>query len=162
MKGRIPKPTSIKKLEGMRKDRINENEPKPNPSRPTCPSHLNTPAKTEWRRIVPELATLGLLSQLDRAALAGYCQAWGRWVEAERKLKELSSMSPDKMEFLYKTTNGNLIINPLLSVANKAQDQMHKFLIEFGMTPSSRSRIVAEPREAKDPMEELLKESRNN
>lgn len=25
---------------------------------------------------------------LDRAALAAYCQAYGRWVEAERKLAE--------------------------------------------------------------------------
>jgi phage terminase small subunit len=31
---------------------------------------------------------LGMISHLDRAALAAYCQAYGRWAEAERKLKE--------------------------------------------------------------------------
>lgn len=157
MVGRKPRPTTIKILEGEpNKDRINLNEPKPILSRPTCPSHLNTPARAEWKRMVVELENLGLLTQIDRAALAGYCQAWGRWVEAENKLKELNTMSPDKMAFLYKTTNGNLIINPLLSVANKAMEQMHKFLIEFGMSPSSRSRIITEPNKVKDPMEELL------
>jgi len=152
----------MKILEGVtNKNRINFNEPQPNPSRPTCPSHLNEPAKEEWEEMVVELENLGLLTKIDKAALACYCQTWGRWVEAEWKLKELSSMSPDKMAFLYKTTNGNLIINPLLSVANKAMEQMHKFLIEFGMTPSSRSRIIAEPPKEKDPMDELLNTGSN-
>jgi hypothetical protein len=31
---------------------------------------------------------LGVISRLDRAALAGYCQAYARWVDAERKLQE--------------------------------------------------------------------------
>jgi P27 family predicted phage terminase small subunit len=48
------------------------------------------------------------------------------------------------MKYLYKTTNGNLIISPLLSVSNKAMEQMHKFLTEFGMTPASRSRIIVD------------------
>jgi hypothetical protein len=31
---------------------------------------------------------LRILTELNRAALAAYCQAYGRWVEAERKLQE--------------------------------------------------------------------------
>jgi P27 family predicted phage terminase small subunit len=118
--------------------------------------HLSGPARYEWRRIVPELEALGLLTQIDRAALAGYCQAYGRWVIAEKKLTELSSISPDKMAFLYKCANGNLIINPLLSVASKAMEQMHKFLVEFGMTPSARSRLSVVSGEAEDPMDNIL------
>lgn len=157
MAGRKPKPTALKILEGEpNKARINLNEPKPKASKPTCPRHLSKPAKTEWRRIASELEVLSLLTQVDRAALAAYCQAYGRWVQAERKLKELGDMSPDKMAFLYKTTNGNLIINPLLSVANKAMEQMHKFLVEFGMSPSSRSRISISSSEAGDPLDKLL------
>jgi len=163
MAGRKPRPTAIKILEGEpNKDRINLNEPKPRLSIPTCPAHLSGAARYEWRRIVPELEALGLLTQVDRAALAGYCQAYGRWVIAERKLSELSSMSPDRMAFLYKTTNGNLIINPLLSVANKAMEQMHKFLIEFGMTPSSRCRISVAAGESEDAMDRILSTKRLN
>lgn len=157
MAGRKPRPTAIKILEGEpNKDRINLREPKPKLGRPTCPAHLSGAARYEWRRIVPELEALGLLTQIDRAALAAYCQAYGRWVIAERKLSQLSSMSADKMAYLYKTTNGNLIINPLLSVANKAMEHMHKFLVEFGMTPSSRSRITVAATDTEDAMDKLL------
>jgi hypothetical protein len=32
---------------------------------------------------------LGIISQLDRAAMAAYRQAYGRWVEAERAMRHL-------------------------------------------------------------------------
>jgi hypothetical protein len=39
----------------------------------------------------------------------------------------------------------------------KAMKQMQSWLAEFGMTPSSRSRVKAgEPGEASDPFEDLL------
>jgi len=158
--GRTPRPDEIKKLMGEpNKDRFNPNGPKPKPSRPTCPAHLSGSAKQEWKRIVPELETLNLLTQIDRAALAAYCEAYGRWVTAEKKLAELGKMSPQQMAYLYKTTNGNLIINPLLSVCNTAMAQMKSFLTEFGMTPASRTRIsVAPSSKETDPMEALFNE----
>lgn len=79
------------------------------------------------------LLDLGLYTVVDRAALAMYCQVWGRWVEAERKLaKEGLVLNSDK---------GNLYQNPWLHVANKAWEQMRKILVEFGLTPSSRARL---------------------
>ena len=33
--------------------------------------------------------------------------------------------------------------NPALSIANKAMQEMTKLLAEFGMTPSSRSKVAA-------------------
>lgn len=134
MKGRKPKPTNIKVLEGeKRKSRINRNEPKPGPGRPTCPDHLNDDARAEWDRIVPELEIMGLLSRVDRTELAMYCQAYARWLDAEKSLNEKG--------YLYRTENGNITTSPMLWVANKAMEQCHKFLTEFGMTPASRSRI---------------------
>lgn len=95
---------------------------------------------------------MGLLANVDRAALAAYCQAWGRWVEAERTLKEKG--------LLYKTKSGNIITSPMLWVANKALDQMHKFLTEFGLTPSSRARLtVPGAKQAKGEMERFLEQA---
>ncbi len=89
MRGRKPKPTHLKLLEGNPgKRRINPVEPKPEVRVPTCPAHLNPSAKAEWKRLAREMHVLRIISDLDRAALAAYCQAYGRWVEAERKLKE--------------------------------------------------------------------------
>jgi phage terminase small subunit len=40
-----------------------------------------------------------------------------------------------------KTKGGFPILNPYLQVANTAMKQMKGFLVQFGMTPGSRSRI---------------------
>jgi P27 family predicted phage terminase small subunit len=144
-RGPNPKPTKLKELEGNPGKRpLNMKEPQPAMLIPSCPAFLKGAARREWKRITPELYTIGLLTSIDRAALAGYCQAYGRWEEAERQLNELGKISKGTMKYLYKTTNGNLIISPLLSVSNKAMEQMHKFLTEFGMTPASRSRIIVD------------------
>jgi P27 family predicted phage terminase small subunit len=125
----------MKLLAGNPGKRPLSNEPQPPvPDRiPYTPRHLNEAGKREWRRIVSVLLDLGLYTVVDRAALAMYCQAWGRWVEAERKLaKEGPILKSDK---------GNLYQNPWLHVANKAWEQMRKILAEFGLTPSSRARL---------------------
>jgi P27 family predicted phage terminase small subunit len=132
--GRKPKPTHLKVLEGNPGKRpLNRNEPKPRPAVPTCPRHLSAEAKREWRRVTPLLDTLGLLTEIDRAALAMYCEAWNRWVDAEEALKEYGVM--------VKSPNGFPMQSPYLAVANKAMEQMRALLAEFGMSPASRTRI---------------------
>ena len=134
MRGRKPLPTAIKKLRGNPGRRpLNDAEPRFAHAVPRCPRHLSGDAKAEWRRVTVQLRTQGLITLIDRAALAAYCQAYGRWVQAEEALS--------KSSLLIKTTNGNVIPNPYLHIANRAMDDMRRFMIEFGMTPSSRSRI---------------------
>ena len=59
-------------------------------------------------------------------------------MNAERNLKKYGEviLSPDK-KFP--------VQSPYLAIANKAIEQMLKILIEFGMTPSSRSRVQMTP-----------------
>ncbi len=87
-----------------------------------------------------ELLALGVLTTVDRAALAAYCVAYARWADAEAQVTKLGTV--------VKTANGNLIQNPYLAVANRAMDQMMKAAGEFGMTPSSRSRMQVEQADA--------------
>ncbi len=83
VRGAKPLPTHIKVMRGtQRSDRLNRNEPKVRPEIPPCPKHLGAEAKREWRRVSKELAGMGLLTSIDRPALALYCDAWGRWVES--------------------------------------------------------------------------------
>ncbi len=87
--GRKPTPTALKRLAGNPGKRpLNAHEPKPRAVLPRCPAHLCPEARAEWKRISKKLHTLGLLTELDAAALALYCQAYGRWVLAEQKLAE--------------------------------------------------------------------------
>lgn len=135
-RGPKPTPTALRLVRGNPGKRpLPTDEPKPRPQIPACPRHLNGPARTEWKRISVELARMGLVTQLDRAALAAYCVAWGRWLQAENRLKRQGAV--------VKTVNGNEIQNPYLAIANRAMAQMKEFLLEFGMTPSARTRVTS-------------------
>jgi P27 family predicted phage terminase small subunit len=137
-RGPRPKPTALKVIQGTdRADRRNECEPVLATRIPECPEHLAGEAKREWERTTKLLAAAGLVAEIDRAALASYCQAWGRWVEAEEALR--------RHGVVIKSPNNFPMPSPYLAIANKAMDQMRLLLTEFGMTPSSRARVVAMP-----------------
>jgi P27 family predicted phage terminase small subunit len=134
--GRKPKPTHLKLLQGKPGHRqLNENEPQPEEldAQPEPPSHLSGEARAEWDRAYPILARNRLITEADLTAFAAYCQAYGRWQQAESELAKQGS--------IVLAPSGFPIQNPYLAVSNKAVEHMHKFLTEFGMTPSSRSRV---------------------
>ena len=166
MSGPPRKPTKLKELEGNPSKRtLNKFEPQPKVEIPLCPVHLCSEARAEWKRIIPELERLGLISKVDRAALAAYCQAYGRWVKAEKALKAIEDKFKNTNAgggLCYQTPKGYWVMQPLVGVANKSLEQMHKFLIEFGMTPASRSRISVNAPGSEDPLDKLLSTSRKN
>ena len=146
MPGPPKKPTALKLVEGTyREDRVAKNEPKPRLSVPKPPKHMGKIALEEWDRIVQELKENGLMTNLDRAALVCYCDLWEHYVIASEKVAREGQVIV--------TSNGNTIENPQFSIKKRAAEMMHKFLIEFGMTPASRTRISASPL-AKAPTEE--------
>ena len=100
---------------------------------PRCPTHLSAVARKEWRRLATPLHEAGILTLADRAALAAYCQAYARWVEAEEKLGE----GP----VLLKTPSGYVQQSPWLTVANKQMELMGRYMSELGLTPSARTRV---------------------
>ncbi len=143
IRGRKPKPTAIRRQTGNPGKRgYNHAEPVVPPGLPDCPGHLSNVAGEEWERIAGTLYEMGVLTTVDRAVLAAYCQAYGRWVEAEERMKETPAM--------LKTPSGYVQQSPWLSVANKQLELMGRFMAELGITPASRSRVsvlssVAEP-----------------
>ena len=148
-RGPAPKPTVLRVIEGNRGRRpLNKNEPKPRPITPTCPSHLAAAGRAEWKRIVPELERMGLLTIVDRAALAAYCQAYARWKAAEAKIVETG-------EVIRQPGTGNYVRNPWLLTAERAMEQVHRYGAEFGLTPAARTRIQVPKGEGEDDWPEL-------
>lgn len=151
MKGRKPKPTVMKKLAGNPGKRpLNQNEPQPPvPDKvPRAPRFLNRYAKREWYRMLKILLPIGLYTEVDLAALAMYCQAFGRWVIAELKVQEQGLIRETDKGYEYKSV--------WRSEADKAMEQMRKLLPEFGLTPSSRARLSITRPEEPDELEKLL------
>ena len=132
MRGRRPRATALKLLDGSLDPR-SAREVTPPRTRPSCPAHLTPTAKTEWKRLATVLHDLGLLTQIDRTVLAAYCQAYGRWVEAERRLAETPP--------LLKTPAGYVQMSPWIAISNKQVELMVRLMAELGLTPSARSRL---------------------
>jgi P27 family predicted phage terminase small subunit len=114
---------------------------------PDAPSHLSREARKEWDRIVPELTALGLLARIDRAALALYCQAWGRLQVVERALSSeqnrLADDGKDPSGALVTVTPSGFSREAVLSrLAGDLGQQVDRYLAAFGMSPSSRSRVT--------------------
>lgn len=144
--GRKPTPTALKLVKGNPGKRaMNKKEAKPDLARPTPPSFLNDDAKVEWGRVVGTLFKAGLMTELDRAVLAAYCQAYGRWAQAERALSRMADKDENNRALMVKTSNGNAVQNPLVGTANKAKADMVRYALEFGMSPSARSKVNATP-----------------
>lgn len=150
-RGRKPKPTALKALEGNLGGRpLNANEPKPVKKAPRCPAWIEEEAKKEWKRMGRVLEQMGLLTEMDMTAFAGYCQAYARWKEAEEFITQHGTM--------IRTPNGYLQQVPQVSIAQTSLKIMLKFCEQFGLTPSARSRIVAgeNSSDLTDEMEQLL------
>jgi len=149
VRGRKPKPTEVKKLEGNPGKRaLNKKEPKPESVVPRCPSHLPDVAKAEWRRITKELHALGLLSRIDRAALVAYCQAWSDYIEADEEITVQGAVIVSE--------KGGMYQNPWVGIKNSALNRLVKIAAEFGMTPSSRSRVSSEKPSDDDEIARML------
>lgn len=144
--GRKPKPTMLKLVTGNPGKRpLPKSEAVVALAEPTPPSFLCDDAKVEWGRVCSALYSAGLMTELDRAALGAYCAAYGRWAQAERAINRMAAKDELNAALMIKTTSGNAIQNPLVGIANKAKADMVRYATEFGMTPSARSRVEANP-----------------
>jgi len=133
----------------LRKAKKNDAEPEgdeddapPPADMPLCPDFLHRYAKEEWAAIAPALYSIGVLTDMDQHALAGYCQAVARWRKAEELLSKAAQVEGETAGGMVATTDaGNKVQSVLFTVANGAMRDMLRFAAEFGMTPSARARI---------------------
>lgn len=155
MRGRKRKPTEIKKAEGNPGKRpLNESEPKPpNPTSLDPPDWLNEIAKREWWALAPELERMGLLTLVDRAAMAMYCHHYSIVQMCRAQMGEGMTVA---QQLLHETPNGHMQASPYNSMLNQASMLMHKYQTEFGLTPASRARVSTDPEGKADPDEEMF------
>ena len=81
-----------------------------------------------------------VLTEADYIALGNLCQAYSTLIAAQRQL--------NKSGILYKTKSGYVQQSPLLGIITAQATIVNKLLAEFGLTPSSRTRLaITEPKE---------------
>ena len=164
MAGRRPKPLAIHQLNGnprhfSQADLHGQDNPQPELTVPEMPKGMSKSARREWNRIVPLLQELRLLSKIDGLALAAYCDAHGMVEESTKEIRKhgmlFTEMYWDKNK--EEMVAGDLKANPAIAIKFQALKVMKSFLIEFGLTPASRSKLKVTKKEDGDIMEQFLK-----
>lgn len=146
-------PSAVKKARGTyRRDRAAKNEVTPPVGAPGMPDWLDDEGRAIWSRTAPMLEELGVLSEMDRVALASYCSAASLAIQATRQCNREGLMK--------RAPKGSLFgpkVNPLIRVAQGARAQALRIGAEFGLTPAARTRVSAVPPHAKgDEAEEFI------
>jgi P27 family predicted phage terminase small subunit len=90
-------------------------------------------ARAHWAELAPQLRRARQVGPTDRTALVALCLEWARYLEAVEKVTTLGMVRI--------LPNGYPMVNPYLSIANRALAAVNKLLPELGLTPSSRSRV---------------------
>jgi P27 family predicted phage terminase small subunit len=141
-------PTNLLKLRGAfdkhpERLRARQNELTLTVEAPEPPDFLSAHARPHWDQISDTLYRFGVLTKLDVHALAAYCEVYARWLDANSHLCREGCVVPD--------ADGLPRPSPYLRVANDAFQQMRSLLVEFGLTPASRSKVNAPSQEAENP-----------
>ena len=103
---------------------------------PAPPDDLPKKGISIWNDTATKLAKMRVMTEADTSALEMFVYSWLRWKDATKKVEDTS--------ILIVSPNNYPIQNPALAIANKAQEQCLKILTEFGLTPSSRTRVNRE------------------
>jgi P27 family predicted phage terminase small subunit len=165
VRGRKPKPTALKLLQGNPGKRsLNGREPRPEVVAPDRPDWLSPAAAAEWERVVPELLALGLLTRLDRAALCAYCQAYAELQRATEMIEaEGLILDVEVFNRAGDVTGTVRKPHPAVRLQRDAFHRVKAFLCEFGLTPSSRTRLrTPEAPAESDPIAELMRRAKGN
>lgn len=145
LRGPAPVPTAILAARGSPEVRGRQGEPRAAVECPTCPGFLSKEAKLEWGRQVKELERIGVIAKLDRSMLAAYCEAWAEFAA-------LSGVIDKRVKNGGEAAYTALITEGVVNAKNRAVERMSKIALQFGFSPSARTRIrTADPPQEEGP-----------
>lgn len=180
MAGRRPKPTALKELAGNPGHRpLNDRELKPPKVAPEMPKGMARAAQREWRFITKQLMALNVLTNIDGKALAAYCDSFALWQAARKSIdkyglvvesprcdkegypivvggRSVTDPETGETNFIGGKPFVELKANPAVQIYNTMGKLMKTYLIEFGLTPASRSKLKIQAEPEVDPMETLM------
>jgi len=139
VKGRKPKPTKLKMLEGNPGGRpLNENEPEYVLTKELMvemiPDGLSFQGLKEWDRLCELLQGQGVVTDADINILQMYINTYDQYLEAQKIIKKSGLLVVNKK-------TGRIGSNPAINIAKDCTIQLIKMQAELGLTPSSRSRL---------------------
>lgn len=140
-RGAKPTPTSVLRERGSWRAKLRNGEPQPDIGIPPIPDFLDKPRTRKWfTKIATDLLTSGLVTKIDGISLALMVDAMDRFVTVREELRTGKEYDADK--FLLETaTEGCKKANPQVQNLHTAWEQLKRYALEFGMSPSARTSI---------------------
>lgn len=110
-----------------------------------CPSWLDKEGRKEWRRIVSELQALDLMTNVDVASLAIYCDLVSQYIAASKDIGQRGLIMRVERPAINAdgevTTEIQEIPNPSVAQLQKYAQLIKTYLGEFGLSPSARVKL---------------------
>ncbi|PHM45887.1 terminase [Xenorhabdus mauleonii] len=152
MSGPPKTPTHLRLVRGNPSKRpINKNEPQPPKGIPSTPKYFDKQGKYWFKRMAEELDAVGVLTQLDARALELLVEAY---VEYRH---HCDTLALEGHTYKNMTDSGILIkVHPAAIMKADAWKRLRAMLGEFGMTPSTRSKVNRNGEDEADPLEAFL------
>jgi len=139
--GRPPVPSWLKELRGTLQPADRAGEPQPEDALYIPPPRelADRPHAQEfWEVHLPLLVKNRMITEVDMTAFAAACLAYEAWIQAEEQLSKPADQGGGQ---IVKTQNGYPVQSPWVSIAAGRRKEFLEYLREFGLTPSSRTRI---------------------
>lgn len=137
--GRKPLPVELKLARGtLRKGRDGDPAERPKGVAlsvvPDPPEALGEMGLIRWKETCARLISMGVFEDRYLHSVEMYCRAWDALSEAEKVIKE---------EGMYYVVgdNGARAKHPAATEAKNARDEIRRYQVEFGFTPSSSSAV---------------------
>lgn len=136
---RRPKPTALRLVEGNKSRRpLPKAEPKPRRCIPSPPDHLSKEARLAWGVFATKLDRIGVLTELDGAALEQACELYAEIVALR------ADLATGRVQVVETVAGADLERpRPQVAMLQRAVSELRAWLAEFGMTPSSRTKVSA-------------------
>jgi P27 family predicted phage terminase small subunit len=152
--GRPAVPTQLKILRGNPgKRKIKAGEPAPPQSGVEMPEYLGPVARARWAVMLPILQGVRVMTRADVEALARYCDTYEWWLATRAKLRADGDTYPilnDAGDIKY------IAQRPEVAIAHKLAAQLHALEADFGLTPSSRTKLATQVEVKKDELEDFF------
>jgi P27 family predicted phage terminase small subunit len=154
MRGRKPLPTATKEATGAlakNPQRRNHSEPVTVPGIPPLPASLegDEVAIECWNKVCKTLHDMGILTMSDVSVMELYCSTYSQWRWLSNYVRDGNCRIENE--------KGNVSTSPEANQVHKYSALLLRMMAELGLTPSSRSRIHAAPKEEEDPFTDFLK-----
>lgn len=153
MAGRRPTPTDLKVITGNPGKRpLNKKEPKAKEGYPAIPKHFNKQTKEVFLWVCDMVNDMGLLTITDGIAIGQLAKCYIEILECDKIIEKYGQIQ----EVL--STQGELVLksNPAVAQRADADRRLKGWMIEYGLTKASSSKVSVNGKEEKNELDKYF------